>query len=135
MTFDNQPRKMNYKIPLQPYAPANNSTGPLQWSLKKRDKLTNLIHNTTDIVDRVEFYISVLAPWGENPSANRQNKAIAAIIGVNPETVRLWRSGVIPHPEKAAQLFHYAFNRFDWDVQKMIDAFSDYIGRDIVKEV
>ena len=107
-----------------------------QMSLKKIDPamvdLIHLVTQTTEKSDRLGFYISVLAPWGECLSEHQQNLRIAALLRTTPQTVWNWRNS-LAECNKMGDLYPLARACFATEYD-MARAFGEAVGRDFLAE-
>lgn len=108
----------------------------LQRSLEKfnpdKDRLMELVLDTTAESDRLAFYITILAPWSHYPSENKQNIRIAQIAKTTPQTVWNWRSGVT-QCGVLGRLYGFARMRFENEYEMAV-AFGEAVGRDFLAE-
>lgn len=115
----------------------NDANAPkLQMSLENdiriRDRLMELVLDTTAESDRLAFYISVLSPWADYPSENKQNIRIAQIAKTTPQTVWNWRSGVT-QCSALGRLYGFARMRFENEYEMAV-AFGAAVGRNFLTE-
>ncbi len=114
----------------------DNNQSEFQKSLKiatqVKERLMELVLDTTAESDRLAFYISVLAPWADYPSENKQNIRIAQIAKTTPQTVWNWRSGMT-QCSALGRLYGFTRMRFENEYEMTV-AFGEAVGRDFLEE-
>lgn len=95
------------------------------------EKLVDLVLDTTDPQEQVQFYGWVLS--NKSHVQHKQALALAQAGRCHPETARLWLSGA-NKCTCGARLYGKARARFDSEVSMAL-AFGEFINRDLIAEL